>query len=212
MSQERWIYHITHIDNLAGIVSQGLLSDASRLSQNCSVHLVGMSAIKQRRLQEIEVDCCGNRKVGEFVPFYFCPRSVMLYVLHKGNHPDLNYLGGQEAMLHLACRVTTVVNWADRQKVAWAFCSQNAGAYLTRFSGAFLDLETLDWKAIASSDFRDAQVKANKQAEFLVADVVPWSLVEGIGVATRGQLSAVMEVLRGADHLPKVEVRPGWYF
>lgn len=136
----------------------------------------------------------------------------MLYVLHKGNHPDLNYLGGQEAMLHLACRVNTVVNWADRQKVAWAFCSQNAGAYLTRFSGAFLDLETLDWKAIASSDFRDAQVKANKQAEFLVADVVPWSLVEGIGVATRGQLSAVMEVLRGADHLPKVEVRPGWYF
>lgn len=42
-----------------------------------------MSEIKRRRLEEIPVDCCSGRMVGEFVPFYFCPRSVMLFVIHK---------------------------------------------------------------------------------------------------------------------------------
>jgi ssDNA thymidine ADP-ribosyltransferase, DarT len=27
--------------------------------------------------------------VGEYVPFYFCPRSITLFLLHKGNHVDL---------------------------------------------------------------------------------------------------------------------------
>jgi len=39
--------------------------------------------------------------VGDCVPFYFCPRSVMLYLIYQGNHPDLQYHGGQDLVLHL---------------------------------------------------------------------------------------------------------------
>lgn len=70
MSQ-RWIYHITHVGNLGSIGREGLLSDASRVAANLEVQLVGMSEIKRRRLEEIQVDCRGGRMVGEFVPFYF---------------------------------------------------------------------------------------------------------------------------------------------
>ena len=139
MSQ-RWIYHVTHVDNLAGIGSAGLLSDASRISAGVEVQLVGMSESKRRRLEEIRVDCCAGRMVGQFVPFYFCPRSVMLYVIHKGNHPDLGYRGGQDSVVHLVTRVSNVVAWAASNGVDWAFSPQNAGNGLATFSRSLEEL------------------------------------------------------------------------
>jgi len=80
------IYHITHIDNLPVIVEHGCIwSDARRLTADCDCTVVGMPEIKRRRLQEIEVGCHPGTTVGEYVPFYFCPRSIMLYILHKDN-------------------------------------------------------------------------------------------------------------------------------
>ena len=39
--------------------------------------------------------CYPDNFVGEYVPFNFCPRSVMLYILHMGNAEGLTYHGGQ---------------------------------------------------------------------------------------------------------------------
>ncbi len=44
------IYHITHLDNLPGIMTDGvLLSDAAMLARSGSPQAIGMSSIKQRR-------------------------------------------------------------------------------------------------------------------------------------------------------------------
>jgi hypothetical protein len=140
------IYHITHLDNLAGIVATGgLVSDAKRIASGLSCSLVGMSTIKQRRLEELEVACHPGTKVGEYVPFYFCPRSIMLYILHKANNPELTYTGGQRPMLHLQADLNTVITWANTNGVQWAFTSGNAGAYLTSFYDNLADLDKLDW-------------------------------------------------------------------
>ena len=96
------IYHITHVNNLASIVANnGLVSDAKRITNQLPCSLVGMSNIKKRRLQQIKVSCHPRTKVGQYVPFYFCPRSIMLYILHQGNHPELTYKGGQQPIVHL---------------------------------------------------------------------------------------------------------------
>ena len=90
------IYHITHVDNLRGILDAGVLwSDKERIRRNQECRLVGMSTIKQRRLTELSVTCHPKTNVGDYVPFYFCPRSIMLYILHMGNHSELTYKGGQ---------------------------------------------------------------------------------------------------------------------
>lgn len=89
------IYHITHINNLPSVVDAVLWSDADRVRQGLNCEVIGMNEIKRRRLEELNVDCHPDTKVGDYVPFYFCPRSIMLYLLHMGNHPDLSYLGGQ---------------------------------------------------------------------------------------------------------------------
>jgi hypothetical protein len=176
------IYHITHIDNLPNIAaSGGLVSDANRIANSLSCSLVGMSTIKQRRLHEIEVSCHPGTKVGQYVPFYFCPRSVMLFILHKANNPELTYRGGQQTIVHLEADLDAAITWANTNGVQWAFSDGNAGAYITAFYRDPAALAHLDWSAINSIDFRDAKVKEGKQAEFLMFDVFPWTLIEKIG-------------------------------
>ena len=43
-----------------------------------------MGEIKARRLAQ-PVRCNPGTLVGDYVPFYFCPRSVMLYLIYKAN-------------------------------------------------------------------------------------------------------------------------------
>jgi len=68
-------------------------SDVKRIERQLPCKLVGMSEIKRRR-ETLAVSCHPNTTVGQYVPFYFCPRSIMLYLLHMGNHPDVNYTEG----------------------------------------------------------------------------------------------------------------------
>lgn len=121
MPAQRKIYHITHLRNLAQIASGGwLYSDAKRIALGLQCDVVGLSGIKERRLKEILVSCHPETTVGQYVPFYFCPRSIMLYVLHKGNLAELNYTEGQRPILHLQADMLATIEWARKKKVRWA--------------------------------------------------------------------------------------------
>src|SRR5436309_12641383 len=87
-----------------------------------------MSDIKQRRLT-LPLGCHNDLRVGECVPFYFCPRSVMLYLLHRGNHPNLTYSGGQRPIIHLESDLNATVEWVETKGRRWAFTLSNAGAF-----------------------------------------------------------------------------------
>jgi hypothetical protein len=207
------IYHITHIDNLPNIASsREMVSDANRIASRLTCSLVGMSTIKQRRLDEIEVSCHPGTKVGQYVPFYFCPRSIMLFILHRGNHPEVSYKGGQQPIVHLEADFNTVINWANSNTVRWAFSNGNAGARLTTFYNHPSQLSEIDWAAIASTDFRDANIKEGKQAEFLMFDVFPWTLIEKIGTINSTMAAKVQTVLASVGHQPVIAIEPSWYF
>mgnify|MGYP000591176190 CR=1 FL=1 len=206
------IYHITHVDNLANIASRGLLSDARIAQQGGPTQAIGMASIKQRRLSELEVPCHPGTKVGEYVPFFFCPRPVMLYVIHCANHPELTYRGGQGPIIHLEADLHRVVRWAKNNGVRWAFSLSNAGARYAEFRADLANLDELDWHAIQARDFRDPDIKERKQAEFLVHGCCPFELIERIGVQTRTIEQRVLRVLLSCTHKPIVETCPDWYF
>lgn len=207
------IFHITHLDNLKSIASsRQLISDAKRIQSGLSCSLVGMSTIKKRRLEEIEVSCHSGTTVGEYVPFYFCPRSIMLYILHRGNHPDLNYRDGQKPIVHLQADLKSVISWAIQNRVKWSFSNCNASARYAKFFNNYNDLSQIDWDAVASTNFQPADIKEKKQAEFLVFDVFPWTLVEKIGTINNNVATQALSSLRGIMHQPNVSVEPTWYF
>jgi hypothetical protein len=207
------VYHITHVDNLSAIIAEtALLSDAAMLARGGPRQVIGMSAIKQRRLNKLEVVTQPGTKVGDYVPFYFCPRAVMLYVIHCANHPELDYKGGQGPIVHLEANLLTVIEWADANGVRWAFSLSNAGAYYTEFRSQVSDLTELDWNAIAATDFRHPDVKERKQAEFLVEERFPFCLFNRIGVRSAAIQARAVNALKSANRKPVVEIRPEWYF
>jgi hypothetical protein len=206
------VYHITHVDNLAAIIGDGgLVSDATMIARGGPATTIGMSTIKRRRL-ELPVDCHPGDHVGDYVPFYFCPRSIMLFVIHRANHVELAYRGGQDPILHLEGDLRRVVAWANGNGHRWAFSLANAGAVYTPFRRSLDDLDDIDWGAVAATDFRSASVKEGKQAEFLIHGDFPWELVSRIGVRTPAVQAQVLRILGGATHRPPVEVLPGWYY
>jgi hypothetical protein len=205
------IYHITHIDNLDNILTDELLwSDAKRLKRGLECEIVGMSEIKRRRLEELEVACHSDTMVGEYVPFYFCPRSIMLFILYRGNHPDIAYRSGQGPVLHLQADLAAAIQWAQDNNVRWAFSDRNAGARIAKFYKDLGDLDKINWSAIQATDFRDMHTKEGKQAEFLMYESFPWHLVEKIGVYNSRTKDQVIKKL-GNESLP-VNVEKDWYY
>ncbi len=208
------IYHITHIDNLSSIVAADCIeADGRRIGQRGTQRSIGMTEIKRRRLHDIEVACHPGTMVGAYVPFYFCPRSIMLYIIHMGNHPDLNhYRDGQQPVLHLQADIASAMDWADQHGVSWAFSDRNAGSYYAYFYKNRNELNKIDWRAVGSTDFRDPLVKEGKQAEFLLHDTCPWHLVEKIGVINENVRNKVNAILGGAHHKPVVSIEKAWYY
>jgi hypothetical protein len=172
---------------------------------------VGMSAIKERRLG-LPVKCHPGSTVGQFVPFYFCPRSIMLYLLHRANHRELEYRGGQGPILHLQADFDAVVQWAESEVQRWAFSLSNAGSAYAEFRDSQDDLSDVNWDAVANNDFQAAHVKEGKQAEFLVERFLPWELIERIGVLTPDLQAQVVVALKDVPNPPPVDVLPRWYF
>jgi hypothetical protein len=162
------IYHITHVDNLPSILAEGcLVSDATIMARGGPARAVGMSGIKQRRLG-LSVECHQGDYVGDYVPFHFCSRSVMLYLLYRGNHPELTYTGGQGPIVHLEANLYDVVAWADAQGRRWAFTLSNAGAYYAQFRSTLDQLDEIKWNAVSARDWSAPDIKEAKQAEFLL--------------------------------------------
>lgn len=206
------ILHITHVDNLPAIVATGgLRSDAAMIALGSPQAAIGMSTIKQRRLT-LPVGCHAGDHVGDYVPFYFCPRSIMLFVIHCANHPDLAYRAGQGPIVHLQSDLHSVIAWAAQNTRRWAFSTSNAGATYATFYSTVPDLDRIDWTKVANMDFRDPLVKEAKQAEFLVHDFFPWDLVEAIGVHTDAIRARAYASITAAQHRPPIDVRPGWYY
>jgi hypothetical protein len=189
------IYHIVHVDRLASIIADGRLwSDALAAKQQGAGTVIGMSGIKARRLA-LPVPCHQGTHVGEYVPFYFCSRSII--VIHCANHAELAYRGGQGPIVHLEADLHSVIAWANANGRWWAFSLSNAGAFYAQFRSEVGQLGEVNWPAVAATDFRSEDVKEGKQAEFLVHEFFPWELVERIGVISRGIANQATVAMQG---------------
>jgi hypothetical protein len=205
------IYHIVHVDRLPSIIADGCLwCDAEMMQRPSTGSTIGMNTIKHRRLTELTLPSHPGLYVGACVPFYFCPRSVMLYVLSRGNHPELSYRGGQGPIIHLEADLYASVAWAEQHSRRWAFTLSNAGSYFFEDRCDLQQLENVDWNAVHATQWQ--RCRDPKQAEFLVEHHFPWHLVERIGVSTRVTYQQAATALPAGGHRPPVLLLPEWYY
>jgi hypothetical protein len=203
------VWHITHLDNLASIIATGALRCERRVRQQArQPRSIAYGHIKQRR-EQTGVGMPPYGTLSDYVPFYFCPRSPMLYAIHRGFVPAS---GGQNAIVHLEFDAEAIL----AAGVACVYTDGNAASQPLAFHDPRQGFAALSWDVIRSERWHDTaddnDRKRRKQAEFLARDEVPWRLAVRLGVFDNGAVLAVQKALSGALHQPAVECRPDWYY
>ncbi len=204
------IYHITHLDNLAAIIQQGgLLSNTQLQASNQNYRDISYSTIQDRRATT-PVPGANRGVLHDYVPFYFAPRSPMLYTIHKGNVP--NYQGSQAAVLHL---VTTIAAIAAADLV-FTFTDGHAAMAYSDFYDDLDALELIDWDVMAAKYWYDTDEdpnrKCKRQAEFLVHNRLPWDLIQEIGVINQPVQAQVRQILQQGHDFTPVNIYADWYY
>jgi len=173
---------------------------------------IAYERIQDRRSNKL-VPCGAGGSLHDYVPFYFAPRSPMLYTINRGNVEG--YSQGQQQILHL---VTTAESVSDRG-LAYAYTDGHA---VMEYSDFYDDIEYLylepiiDWELMEARYWSDTEEdpdrKRRRQAEFLVYQFFPWHLVNEIGVINSTIQSQVRNLLLKSVHKPNILVHRDWYY
>jgi hypothetical protein len=100
------IFHITHVDNLPAILqSKGLWCFNALQSHSVYYSNIAYAGIQDQRAG-ITVPCGPGGNLHDYVPFYFAPRSPMLYAIKMGNVPG--HQGGQTPIIYRVSSIQAV--------------------------------------------------------------------------------------------------------
>lgn len=214
------LFHFTHVENLPGVLdADALLSDTIVCSRNLLSNEAGDREIKQRR-RERPVTCPPGGVVADYVPFYFAPRSPMMFKLFKGSVPT--FTGDQRDLVYFVSDVDRMVE-AD---VAFAISDRNAARVLAEFSNDVAVLgdltadtphsEFVDWPLMRArmwlNTLDDGERMERRMAEFLVHETVPLDLMLGIAVHSAAQKATVEQMFVESGLGVKVIRRSDWYY
>lgn len=204
---------MTRIERLPSVVEHGLLPDNVCRQQQIIGVEIGYDHIKRRRAQRV-VPCGAGGTLADYVPFYFAPRSPMLFAITRGlvsaeaaRTDQIVYLVGSTQSLRRAG--LTVVASNRHAELDYAEMSDCDG-----------DLDHdgfVDWPLMTARYWNntpdDPDRKERRQAECLVHPRVPWQAIEGVITKTEQARSQVELVLGTvAVQPPRVAVRAEWYF
>jgi hypothetical protein len=205
------IYHITHINNLDNILKHsGLKSCADIHSQRLNYTNIAHQTIQDRRAQ-FRVPLHPNGVVHDYVPFYFAPRSPMLYTISKGNVEG--YSEGQSKVIYLVSTAERVA----QSGYFYVFTDGHAIMCLSEYYNDLKDLEHIDWKVMNSQFWNDTaddrDRKRRRQAEFLVYKM--FYIKDVIGIATynddiKGIVYTKLQTA-GYNNI-RVNIKPRWYY
>jgi hypothetical protein len=194
------LYHITHLDNLPAIAQQGGLWAKAHLPADALQADLADPNIQDRR-HSFLVPGTEGRCLHDYVPFYFCPKSPMLY--RRKEH--------QREIVYLVSRPSHCV----AQRLEWLFTDSHAVTALARYSRDLADLVRLDWLAIESGVWggsANQEVRRRKQAEWLVYRFVPLDAIAGLAALTPEASRQASECLQREGISKTCITMPSWYY
>lgn len=206
-----WVYHFTRVEHLATIRTHGLCCDRRAKNDGMLSLEVGNKEIKSRRAGR-RVPVMPGGVVADYTPFYFAPRSPMMFSIHKGNVQG--YDGGADRLIYLATTVERLVALGldvvltDRNAVL-------EYASFARLSDGEPDASFIDWALMEQRMWNNTEDKPDRMerrmAECLVHESVPWEGFQAVVAKSRSVADEVADLL-GAERRPDLAVRRDWYF
>jgi ssDNA thymidine ADP-ribosyltransferase, DarT len=206
------IVRLVHVDNLPVLLARGALHAPNHVPDDGHAYRTIHDVNVQTRRSNTAVPCGPRGTLHDYVAFYFGVLSVMLFQLKTGY--VAGYRDGQRPLLYLVTHAQRV----QHEQLSFVFSDGHGAA---AFTGWFDDLAALDqvpfdivnaryWNDTVATPDRQRQ----KQAEFLIHERAPWTLIEEIAVfddAMKAQVETVLTA-HGQQHYPPVQVRRDWYY
>ncbi|HEV2222141.1 MAG TPA: DUF4433 domain-containing protein [Candidatus Acidoferrales bacterium] len=215
------IFHITAICNLASIAKSKKLYANARLHKKKIEHgNIAYQGAQGKRAAKMVARPPGG-VIHDYVPFYFAPRSPMLFTINNGNVPGCPYR--QEDIVHLV----TTVEAVTANELPYVFYDYNATLDIATCYNHVKDLDKIDWNLFHEAPRLDGYCqywhnnmdnpkhvrrKETRLAEFLVYQSVPLKLITMVGTYNDARTAEVARVLDEAGVELQVETKPAWYF
>jgi hypothetical protein len=201
------IFHFTHGRNLRSILADGELRPSASAATSIDIADTRIKTSRETRV----VTCGPGGFVGDYVPFYFAPRSPMLFRIQQGGVEGVD--GDPRALVYFA----TATERVAAAGLGFVITDGNAAAAVTRFVDDIDLLDaTVDWPLMRatywSNTEEDGDRVRRRGAEFLVHGAVPLGLIDEIGVYNLAAKTRVDAILAEQGTELMVAVRQGWYF
>ncbi len=204
------IFHITPIENLRMILNAGAMVAKRALDQGDAEYTnIAHQSIQDRRAHTV-VPCGPGGVLHDYVPFYFAPRSPMLFTISRGN--VVGFDGGQQSIVHLVATAQAVRDAG----LGYVFSDGHGIMTLSDFYYDLNHLDEVDWEIMRTHYWADTDDdldrKRRRQAEFLVHEQFPVELIQGIGVINQTIKQQTDQLLAAHGLNIQVVVKPGWYY
>jgi ssDNA thymidine ADP-ribosyltransferase, DarT len=205
------ITHFTHVENVPGILADGCLRCDSAVDRDVAIHVEAADLGIKASRRAISVPLAPFGYVSDYVPFYFAPRSPMMFKLHKGS--VRNYQEGQDPLIYLVSTVEAVV----ASNLRWLFSDGNCAHAFSQLFNDISRLDTaIDWDVMRArmwaNTAEDPDRMRRRMAEFLVYERFPVRLLTGVVVRTPEMRDQVERQVTAHGVRLRVTVRSGWYF
>lgn len=208
---KKYCYRITHIQNLPLILQHGIVGKHHPLASNAFIAIGNPEIIDVRSITPVKID--GYGMIGDYVPFYFTPKSIMQYIIIKGHHAPLVPKRNPEELLVIRCLINELAKLPR-----WFFTNGQANikdGTVTHFND-LQHLGTIDWEAIQSSNFSKSDGDYDRprryQAEFLVHSQVPVTCIESLNVYNQAAKTYVQAQLTKNNITLPVNIQPLYFF
>jgi hypothetical protein len=202
-------YRITHRDNLDHILEHGIVNK-NHLNADPGFVAIGNPEIIDVR-SETAVDLDGYGNIGEYVPFYFTPRSIMLLNIVSGYWAPKVIRRSKEEIVVIRCLIETL---ASQER--WFFTDGQANDEETTHYGNLKHLKRIDWENIQNSRFHKSDGDVDRprryQAEFLVYDAVPVNCIESVCVYSDKMKLWAQKKVNDAGKMIHVHVHKPYFF
>ncbi len=206
------IYRFIHMDNLQIYLKRGGMHAPDNTPDDGLIYRTIHNPSIQSQRHVTTIPCGPGGCVHDYVPFYFGPRTPMLYQLHTAW--EIDYREGQEPLIYLVSTAQEV----ERSRTRFVFSDGHGIAHYTAWFDSLEDLDKVDWKTVYAGIWRDIPAdmdrQRRKQAEFLIHQFCDWSLIQEIGVINAGTKQKVELILQGFPVIIKrpVIIRRMWYY
>lgn len=204
----RQIFRITHVNNLPFILRNGLYCPTANIQDPDFTPIGFPTLIEYRKDRQVPVGPGGT--LADYVPFYFWYRSPMLYVIHKGNDPEVIPTPQQEIVYLVSSFEALQAN-----SCRFVFTDRHAKLEYARFFTNPSDISKLNWELIKTDLWGrqyGAERKEMKQAECLVLRHVPVAAIMGIAVSNEETARLVSRYLSDSGLEIPVKVKANFYF